>query len=88
MQLGLLQWEPCFDLLEFRPADLAFPAPAAQHFAPVILHSTMDLALGGGELLPPPPLLLAAETEVPAQIFTADGVMRKRLSSRLFLCFA
>ena len=47
----------------------------------------MDLALGGGELLPPPPLLLAAETEVPAQIFTAEGVMRKRFVVSIVFVF-
>jgi hypothetical protein len=25
------------------PPDLAFPAPAAQHFAPITLHTKMDL---------------------------------------------
>jgi hypothetical protein len=46
MQLGLQQREPVFDLLKLPPPDLASPAAAAQHFAPVMLHSTMDLPHG------------------------------------------
>ena len=43
MQLGSQQWEPFLDLLELLPPDLAFPASAAQHFAPITLHGTMHL---------------------------------------------
>src|SRR5579863_1059205 len=43
MQLGSQQREPFLDLLELLPPDRAFPTPAAQHLAPVTLHSTMDL---------------------------------------------
>ena len=38
MQLRLQQREPVLDLLKFRPVDRAFPAPAAQHLAPVIVR--------------------------------------------------
>jgi len=43
MQLGSQQREPFLDLLELLPPDPAFPALAAQHFAPITLHSTMHL---------------------------------------------
>jgi hypothetical protein len=41
MQLGFQQGELVLDLLELLPPNLAFPAPAAQHFAPVALHGTV-----------------------------------------------
>src|SRR5712691_11540290 len=42
IQLWSQQWKPLLDSVERRPPNLAFPAPAAQHLAPVAFHSPMD----------------------------------------------
>ena len=43
IQLWSQLWEPLLDLMELLPPNRALPTPAAKHFAPVKLHSTMYL---------------------------------------------
>src|SRR5262249_41102944 len=42
IQLWSQQWKPLLDSMEHLPPNLAVPAPAAQHLAPVAFHGPMD----------------------------------------------